>query len=228
MGFVFERKRSMPSVTTTFRLGLCTAFLLRLSSAIVFGQEVDAPAANASEIGPAVNQAEHDQLRMVRDELIAAINAKNSQTVLERMHPNVVLTTQDGKELKVVRGREGVQEYLDRLLIGPTRGVESLKLDVIVDELSAIYHDHTAIAFGSSFDHYKLVDGTEFDLKTRWSATLVKEQDQWLLANLQVSTNLFDNPVLAAFSRVAIWIAASAGIAGLVIGLLFGRKLRPA
>jgi ketosteroid isomerase-like protein len=218
----------MQSVMSVFRLALYSVCISSLFSATSFGQEASIPASSSSNIGPAENQAEHDQLRLVRDNLISAINAKDSKAVLEQMHPNVVLTAQDGKQLKVVRGREGVQEYLDRLLIGSKRGVDSLQLDVTVDELSSIYHDNTAIAFGSSLDHYRLVDGTEFDLKTRWSATLIKEQDRWLLANLQVSTNLFDNPVLAAFSRVAIWIAAGTAVAGLVLGYFAGRRLRAA
>ena len=165
----------------------------------------------------------HDQLRALREEFIEAVNAKNYDALIALLHPEVILTAQDGKNLSLIRRQDGVRKYLDRLLVAPGHGVDSMKLNPTVDDLSVLYHDDTAVAFGSSLDHYKLTNGAEFDLRTRWSVTVVKEGEKWLLANIHVSTNLFDNPVLATVSRMAIWLSIGSGFVFLVVGLFAGR-----
>jgi ketosteroid isomerase-like protein len=192
-------------------------------------QESTEPVAVTSQ--PEVESDEkaiHEQLRTIRDQFISAVNSKDSDAVLALLHPRVVLTAQDGTKLNTVRGKDGVEDYLNRLLLGPEKGIESLKLAPKAEDLSELYNGDTAIAFGTSNDHYVTVKGNEFDLETRWSATLVKEGDAWLVANLHVSTNLFDNPVMAAAMKATTWIAIATGITGLVVGLLLGRRKRTA
>lgn len=198
------------------------------SESKLWAQDATDGSSEASPTQPVDNeQAVHDELRKLRDQFIDAVNHKDGEAVLSLLHPRVVLTAQDGKELNTVRGRDGVQDYLNRLLLGPDKGIESLKLDPAADDLSEIFNGNTAIAFGTSSDHYVTVSGTEFDLRTRWSATVIREGDQWLVASLHVSTNLFDNPVLAAAAKATTWIAIATGLIGLVVGFLLGRRTRP-
>ena len=171
------------------------------------------------------SDAIHDQLRALREDIIAAVNAKDSEAVVALLHPEVILTVQDGKKLSVIRRHDGVRKYLNRFLVGQYHNVESMKLNPKMDDLPVLYFDNTAIAFGSSQFHYRMVNGNEFDLKTRWSVTVVKEGDRWLLANVHVSSNLFDNPVLQTVSRMAIWLAIGAGATSLVVGIIVGRLI---
>ena len=180
-------------------------------------QEIDKGMSNADVI--------HDQLRALREDFIQALNSRDYEAIIALLHPDVILTAQEGKNLSLIRRQEGVRRYLDRLMVATGHGVESLRITPRVDDLSILYGDDTAVAFGSSQDHYRLVNGNEFDLKTRWSVTAVKEGDKWLLANIHVSTNLFDNPVLATVSRMAIWLAVGSFFVGLVVGH-FARRLR--
>jgi ketosteroid isomerase-like protein len=163
-------------------------------------------------------EAMHDQLRAVRENFLAAFGKRDFDAVLAVLDDNIVLTAQDGKDLKSIRGRTGVRDYLDRMLVGPNRGIEAMTIMPTVDELSVLHNGDTAIATGSSLDHYKLRDGNEFELKTRWSATLVTKDGKWLIANLHVSTNLFDNPVIFAVSRAATWTAVGVGVVALLLG----------
>jgi ketosteroid isomerase-like protein len=169
------------------------------------------------------NVAEHEQLRGLRDRLIAAVNSNNEGAIIAEMRPDVVLTMQDGQELRTIRGHDGVRDYLKRMLTGPSHGVENVQIKPVADDLSILYDADVAVAFGNSQDHYRLVDGREFDLRTRWTATVVKDNDRWSLAALQVSTNIFDNPVINGAVRLAAWTAVGAGVAGLILGLLIGR-----
>jgi ketosteroid isomerase-like protein len=170
--------------------------------------------------------AEHDRLRALRDELIAAVNGKNSEAILAHLHPDVVLTMQDGREVRASRGRDAVRDYLNRTLLGPERGVENLRVNPVADDLSIFHQDDMAVSFGSSADQYELSDGKKFEMATRWSATLVKDGERWSVASLHVSSNLFDNPVLDALKQWTVWIGAGAALAGLAAGAAFMRLAR--
>lgn len=162
--------------------------------------------------------AKHDAIRELRDGLLSAISEKNVDGILKYLHEDVVLTMQDGSELKSVRKHAGVRDYMDRLLTGTSPGVKDLKVDLKVDELTIMHGGDTGVAFGSSNDHYVLSSGGEFDLTTRWSATVVADGNAWQVANLHVSSNLFDNPVVNASKN---YLFAAGGI-GLGLGLLLG------
>lgn len=198
-------------------------FIVGLAGWLSAQNESATPASSAAADKSSESNPTHDELRKLRDQLIQAINAKNVDNLLNLLHEDIVLTTQDGVKLVSVRKREGVREYINRLLIGPDAGVSSLQINPQVDELTILHGPSTGIAFGSSNDHYQLRDGSEFDLATRWSATVVKQGDQWLVANLQVSTNLFDNPITQSIRRFSTTATILAAGIGLFVGFLLSR-----
>jgi hypothetical protein len=61
-------------------------------------------------------------------------------------------------------------------------------------------------------------------MTSRWTATLVKENGHWLLASYHVSANLLDNPLINA-AKSGLYLAAGVALAaGLVLGLLVGKR----
>lgn len=213
----------MQFAKATILLVVCMAASFLASTATSSAQEEKPEAPIETVDDPNKTDAIHEQLRALREDFIAAVNAKDYDAVVTLLHPEVILTAQDGKKLSIIRRHDGVRKYLNRLLVGLTHGVDSMKLNPKMDDLPVLYFDNTAIAFGSSQFQYRLVNGNEFDLKKRWSVTVVKEGDRWLLANLHVSTNLFDNAVLQTVSRMAIWLAIGSGAISLVVGFIAGR-----
>jgi ketosteroid isomerase-like protein len=167
----------------------------------------------------------HNELRAVRDGLLAAMNNGNIEAQLPFLHSNVVVTWHNAE---VSRGRDGVRKYLDRMLHGPSKVVEKFGAEVKVDELSILYGGDTAIAFGSAQEHFTLKAGKTFDFTGRWSATLVKEGGKWLVANLHASDNIFDNPLFNAARKALWWCGGVALLFGVVAGWFFGRRSRPA
>lgn len=153
------------------------------------------------------------------------MNKGDVEGELGYFHPNAVVTWHNAE---VSRGREGIRSYLNRMLQGPEKVVASYKADVNVDELTILYGGNTGISFGSAVEHFTLANGKSLDLPARWSATLVKEGDKWLIANLHASDNLFDNPLLALAQRTVYWTGGIALILGLLAGWFFGRRRRPA
>ena len=163
----------------------------------------------------------HNALRALRARALDAANKGDIDGVLATMHPNVVVTWHNAE---VSHGRDAVRKYLERQLKGPNPIVKSYHADFEVDELTQLYGPNTGIAWGSSTETYDLGRGEKFTLPGRWSATIVNENGQWLLASLHTSTNLFDNPLLRS-AKWAIWIAAAiAAVVALVIGWLIGRR----
>lgn len=163
----------------------------------------------------------HDELRALRDELVAAVNGGNLAAVLRCLHPNVVVTWQNAE---VSRGRDGVKAYYERMLDGPSKVVESFAVQPTVDELTLLYGGDTGIAFGRSRDHFVLKGGLDFTLDGRWSATLVRHEGRWVVASFHASTNLFDNVLLRIERRLKWWVGAVGLLLGLILGVLWGRR----
>jgi len=163
----------------------------------------------------------HAELRTLRAGMQDAIKKGDVERELSYLHPNVVVTWQNAQ---VSRGRDGVRNYLDRMLHGPNKIVASFSADFDVDELTILYGGDTGISFGSSREHIGLATGGSVDYNGRWSATLVKEDGKWLIASLHASTNLFDNPFLATTRRMMYVASAVALIFGIALGLFLGRR----
>ena len=198
-----------------------SAWFLILCFVVLFSvglSDLEAATQGTQESTAVDDDAKHEAIRELRDGLLSAISEKNVDGILNHLHEDVVLTMQDGSALKSVRKHAGVRDYMDRLLTGTSPGVKDLKVDVEVDELTIMHGGDTGVAFGSSNDHYVLSSGGEFNLATRWSATVVADGNQWKVANLHVSSNLFDNPVINASKN---YLFAIGGI-GLGVGLLLG------
>src|ERR1700722_3089872 len=79
----------------------------------------------AQDAADAKVKATHEELRALREGVLKAIKAKDADGLIAYLHPDVVLTTQDGKELKVIRKHAEVRDYLKRMLTGPNAGIKS-------------------------------------------------------------------------------------------------------
>ena len=168
-----------------------------------------------------VEDPAHAELRTLRDALVDAVNKKDVDALLRQLHPDVVVTWQNAE---VSRKHAGVRAYLARMLEGPDRIVDEFTTNPAVDELTILHGGDTGISFGSSRDHFKLRGGQSFDLNSRWSATVVRQDGRWLIASFHASVNMFDNPLLAGAQRLALGGAAGALILGLVAGYVVARR----
>lgn len=160
-------------------------------------------------------EAIHNDLRAMREALADAVLAGDIEAQLTHAHENVVVTWQNNV---VSRGHDGLREFFDEMELGGTNKVfRGYTERPTSDELTILYDGDVGIAFGSSVPHYKIL-GMEFDLENRWTATLVKENDRWLLASYHVSGNLLDNPVLDIAKRGVYLTGGIAATVGLLIG----------
>lgn len=164
----------------------------------------------------------HNELRKLKTEVEAAMNKGDLDGVLKHAHKDVIFTALNAGG---GRGHAQIREYNDKLMKGPSRKVESVRVTFTPDALSLLYGGDTAVSWGSSLGKYTLVGGAEYEINARWTSTLVRENDRWLIASFHISADLFDNPVLSAVTRMMYWAGAAALLA-LIVGFGIGRQTK--
>jgi len=167
-----------------------------------------------------VNAAEdpaHNELRALRSEVIEAITKGDFEAVIRHVHTNIVVTWQNNE---VCRGHEGLRDFFNRM--GKTT-FKGYKIPPTPDGLTILYGGDTGVSFGNVVAQYNLV-GKEYELKSRWTATLVKENGRWLLASYHISMNVLNNPLLDAAKKGLYVAAGVALVVGLIVGLLLRRR----
>jgi ketosteroid isomerase-like protein len=193
------------------------------------------PASNAqptsmplsSEIPQTQSQeATHAELRALRDALLEAWQHRDLDALLKHVAPDVVVTWQNGE---VSRGPDGLRKFYDEVLNGRDRVVANVASILKVDELSILYGDETAIAFGSIHDDLTLNrsiaraaflgTGNVLALDSRWTSTLIKIGGEWKVASYHVSTDAFSNPILSKAVAMGERSAIFAGVGGLMVGV---------
>ena len=120
-------------------------------------------------------------------------------------------------------GKPEVAAYF-RKWFGPGGYLKKLEMSLTADALTELSADKTwGIVRGHATETYTLADGRRYPMKTRWTATVVKEADgKWRLRAIHFGTNFLDNPILDEAASEAKKYTAIAGVAGLVIGVVLG------
>jgi hypothetical protein len=162
------------------------------------------------------SEQDHQQLRELKTNVVEAINTKNKDLFKKYIHSNIAWTLENGQ---LIRKTSGVDKFLEDTLIGSQAALKSYKIsDVNVDEESILIADNTAISFGTLVSEYEFANGTKYKMKSRWSATLAKEDNQWKVLNFHNTVNLLDNPILTKTKQFGYIVAAGLFIIGLILG----------
>lgn len=176
----------------------------------------------------AVEDPAHNELRVLRQHMEDAMNARDIDSLLEGVVEEVVFSTMNGD---VVRGKDKIKSYFDEMMTGPEARVKEVKTKFAVDELTILYganggttDPRFGIAYGHSDDEYTLSDGTKFQVTPRWSAAMVRDEQGWKIANFHYSVNMFDNPVVGKMKSTLGWVGGLALVVGLLIGFFVGRR----
>lgn len=181
--------------------------------------------AHADEGGPATQPAAdvektHNELRAMRDKIIAAINANDVAAMLDLVSDDILYTPQNAE---TCRGKAEVKKYYDKMMTGPSRVVESIQVKVEVDKLSTLLGaGDTALATGDSRESFRLTNGMNFELKSRWTAVVAREGGAWRIKAFHVSANIFDNAVLSEYVGKLKRALVIVAVAGIVMGFGMG------
>lgn len=161
----------------------------------------------------------HQQLRKLRAEVVKAIESRDIDTMLQFAHPEIVVTWQNGE---ACHGREELKAFYQRM---GRDAFLRFKVPHEADRLTVLHGGDTGVCAGRVVGVYSL-GGKEFELESRWTATLVRQDDRWLVAGYHISLDALDNPLLDA-AKGACWIAGGAGLAvGLLLAIVTCRLRR--
>lgn len=190
------------------------AILLLLICPVLVAQETD--------------QAIHEELRGVLNGIQEAVNSEEYGDLAQYFHENLTITTINQE---VISTRAEIEPYFAKWF-GPDGYLKTLRMSLEGDELTEFYAEKSfGIVRGSGEEDYVLSDSRSFPMKTRWTATVIKDTDgQWRILTLHIGTDFLDNPILAAAEESLKYIGIAGGAAGLVFGIflmfLLGRRKR--
>jgi hypothetical protein len=202
---------------TCFLLGL--GFLLAANAATVRAQE--AATEDTQSQASVDTKAIDAELDKFRDELFHAFNTGDYPAMLEKYcHKDIIATWQDGTTSE---GHQGVIAEFDKL----KQFIDKMTVDATTDKRLILNDGNLVISSGEMKDHYVLGRGPSVNLNSRWSATLIKDNDRWLLASFSASTNAFDNEVISLYlTSQKYTISAAAGLIGMGLGLVLSRVIK--
>ncbi len=181
---------------------LCSVAFLLLCSSMV--------SAETSE------QSIHNELRGILSGLEQAVNNEKYDELAPFFHEKLQVTTINQE---VISSRSEISPYF-RKWFGPSGYLKKLHMTLTADNLTELYGDKSfGIVSGSGNEDYILADGRKFEMKTRWTATVIKDTDgRWKILTLHLGTNFLDNPILAKAESSLMMFAG----VGLILGALVG------
>lgn len=160
----------------------------------------------------------HQELRAILGTLQQSINSGNFDAMLPIVSDQIMATT---ITQEVMSDRKEVSAYFKKWF-GPGGYLKKLDMNMSADALTELSPDKSwGLVRGSGLEGYTLSDGRHYDMKTRWTAVVAKEQDgKWRLRAIHIGTNFLDNPILSE-AEGALWkVGIGAGVAGLLLGAL--------
>lgn len=209
-------------------LNVACAWILAAALPLVgAAAEEPAPAPPAAAEPVADSEAAHNELRAMRDAILAAWDKRDLDAMLSHADPDVVVTWQNGE---VSRGPAAVKKFYQSMFEDNGGLIAEMKSELKVDDLAILHGPDTAVAFGSIHDVITfrkslttsfIGAGDQLDLESRWSATILRKNGAWKIASYHVSANVFSNPVMSLAVKSTRRVAALAGFAvGAVLVLL--------
>lgn len=171
---------------------------------------------------PAARAEDEAAITRLREGLIESFNRGDIDGLISYLDTNVVVTWQNGE---VSQGPAGVKAYYERMMKGDKPIVR--KVTAAPTILGRQLHGDWGISWGELNDNFELTDGRQLHFNSRFTATIARRGDRWLITAYHASINAFDNPVLSlAVKKVASVAGVGGVVAGLLIGLVLARLLR--
>ena len=164
------------------------------------------------------DQATHEALRGVLQGVEQAVNTQRYGDLAQYFDKDMRVTTIDQE---VLTSRKDIVPYFEHWF-GPGGYLKSLHMTLTADAPTRLGPGKRfGTVTGSGLEQYGLADGRHFDMKTRWTATVVRDDDgKWRILTLHIGTNFLDNPILAKAESALVYFAAGGVAVGLVLGML--------
>ena len=166
------------------------------------------------------DHAIHQALRGVLHEVVTSINSGQFENMLPYLSENIEATS---VTQEVMSGRADVSKYF-ATWFGPSGYMRAMEMKLDADGLTELSPDKSwGLVRGKALEHYEAKDGDTFDFVTRWTAVMIRsDDDKWRLRAIHFGTNHLDNPVLTKVQRTLIRDGIIGALVSLLIGLAVG------
>ena len=154
-------------------------------------------------------EAIHEELRALLQSIETAINSEKYGDLKPYFSQKLRVTTINQN---VINTPDGIDAYFKEWF-GEGGYLKKLDIKLEADALTELY--------GAGVENYQLTDGRFLPMKTRWTATVVKEADgKWRILALHIGANFYDNPIFDAVKDSTKYYAVGGLVAGLFLGAL--------
>lgn len=157
----------------------------------------------------------HQELRALLRGLEKAVNEQRYYELAPYFHQNLRVTTINQE---IISSRDEIGAYFDHWF-GPGGYLKKVEMKLTADELTELYADKTiGVVRGSGQENYELSDSRYYEMLTRWTATVIRDEDgKWRILSLHIGTNFLDNPIINKAEKWLLYIA----IGGFIVGIIF-------
>jgi len=175
-------------------------------------------AANGSD------QAIHEELRALLQGIEKAVNEERYNDLAPYFHNKLRVTTINQE---TISSPDEIGTYFNRWF-GPGGYLKKLDMKLNADVETELYGNKTfGIVRGSGDENYILADTRYYEMKTRWTATVIKDTDgKWRILSLHIGTNFLDNPILSEAESALMYFAIGGLLAGIILMLIINILLK--
>lgn len=178
---------------------------------VVAEQVQEAPTVNGID---EKTRLDNEAIRNVFNVFATAINTKSNGKLMSVIKPQAILI---GNNQELISGKKTVEEYFPRI-VGTNYKFERAGFTIEPGAMIDINGD-IARVYGRGTEKYRL-DSIEHTVQTRWSATVVKDGEEWKIASFHSGVNFTDNSIIKSFEEFGWKAGIAAGLVGLFIGFI--------
>ena len=170
----------------------------------------------STAIAQEANAKDHEQLRALLTSLTEAINAGRFGELEQYLYEPFSATMINQE---TVTTPEELRAYFEKWVSGDGALIKKLTISPEAGELTVIYDGKYGTVRGTNLESYELATGNTYQLTSRWTATVVKDNGQWKILTIHSGVNIIDNPILTA-AKESLTTFAAGGVAGGILGTL--------
>jgi ketosteroid isomerase-like protein len=172
-----------------------------------------------------LHQEDRQALLKILSAVENAINAQDIEGIIGQMSPDCTVTWWNAQ---ISRGHNEIRAYYRRMVKDEGRYISKYTTQAKLGAHARFVGSggDVALADGSMEDEFFPIIRGPFKLNSRWSATAAKSGSEWKIVNLHLSSNVFNNVLIAELTRT-LWITGvvAVGLGGLA-GWFLGRRRR--
>ena len=152
----------------------------------------------------------HQELRELLSGIEKVVNAEEYDNLAQYFHKDMRVTMSNQE---VLSSHSDIKKFFN-FWFG----------ELTSDSFTELYANKTmGIVRGDGEENTYLSDSRFFPIKTRWTATVIKDTDgKWRILSLHLGVNFLDNPILSVAENSGKYFAVGGGLIGLLVGIILG------